>query len=218
MDKETKNEIEKLSKTYERKGRYKNEKGYIKYAAAAVDFEDKTGLVGVAGRYKMTGDRTHPEAEYDYRKAYQKYMLSIRCLEDNVEENPSKIKAAEFFVKKSPEALKRLNKDIDDLVGLNPELKGLKIDRKNFFECYHAIVGITSQYNVDDINLFCVGKLTGRKIKDEVYEKRLSDIKKKLGCGLGWTASEKTLQKIEKQAGILRTSTKNAILKKELVR
>lgn len=209
MDETVKGEARSLANKFRRRGNYKDKDGNILYRAAAVEFEDRTGLTGVAGRYKMPDNMSHPEAEYTYRKKYQKFAHAYRILgRDEQSATPEKKQAAELFVSVGDKALKKLNKDIEKLTKLNPELKKLKADKNSFFERYHAIIGITSQYNIDDINHFVVGKLENNSKKDDEYMQRMDAIKDKVGGPIGWTLSPPTLKRVEKQLGLSKNKDK----------
>lgn len=93
--------------------------------------------------------------------------------------------------------MQEVNGEIEELTKLNPELKGLNHNKNNFIETYRALIGITSQYNVDDINAYLHNVRTGSKNK-EIIE-RVEKLTKTTGLRFGWQPAAKTLDKIEAQ-------------------
>ena len=81
------------------------------------------------------------------------------------------------------------------LAELNPDLQRLNYDKRSI--SYRALIGITSQYNVNDINSYLHSFRT--KIKNPDSEKRMAALKEK-GFRFGWIPSSETLAKIEKFA------------------
>ncbi len=182
-----------MNNAYDRGGNYLVN-GRPRYLAQAVRMEDEYGLTGIAGRYKFVDGKEAPFAEYDYRKAFQRYSIADEYMKSD---NPYCQKAAEMLKDQMPEALKNLNKEIGKLTELNPELKALNYDNRNITEAYRALIGITSQYNVDDINAYLHNVRSGKK-NMEVLD-RVEKIKKETGIRFGWQPAAKTVDKIEAQ-------------------
>lgn len=185
------NTPEEIENAYDRHGRYK-ENGVIKYTAHAVRLEEMTGLTGIAGRYKFPDGKTPAETEYDYRKSFLKYSIALSYLRSD---DPVKAGAAKKFEAGIPSALTSVNGEIDKLSKLNPELKRLNYDRKDFIQSYRALIGITSQYNVDDINDYLRVVRTG--VKNKEAQQKMDDLKKRFGLRFGWQPAVTTLKKIE---------------------
>lgn len=176
-----------IEEKYDRQGRYLVD-GTPRYAAAAVKFEDKYGAKGIAGRYKFVDGKEACFAEYGYRKRFMKYFHATRMQESK---NPLAQEAARIILGNSSEALKAMNEEIKKLQTLNPELNRLNYNPHKILETYQALIGITSQYNPDDINYFLHSLRTGKR--DEKLEER----KDKLGITLGWQPAASTMDKIE---------------------
>ena len=178
---------------YDRNGRYVVD-GRPKYTAHAVRMEDEYGLTGIAGRYKFVDGKEAAFAEYDYRKEFQKYSIAAEYLKSD---NQYCRQAGETLKDELPEALDRMNGEIGKLTELNPELKDLNFNRHNVTEAYRALIGITSQYNVDDINAYLHKVRTGNRNTDVLD--RAEKIKKETGIRFGWQPAAKTMDKIEAQ-------------------
>ncbi|MBR1778634.1 MAG: hypothetical protein IJ752_08665 [Alphaproteobacteria bacterium] len=185
--------IHHMHNAYDRNGKYLVD-GRPKYTAHAVRLEDEYGLTGIAGRYKFVDGKEAAFAEYDYRKQYQKYSIAAEFIKS---ENPYCRQAGETLKDKIPDALKELNNEISKLTELNPELKALNYNKNNVTEVYRALIGITSQYNVDDINAYLHNVRTGSKNMDVLD--RAEKIKKETGMRFGWQPAAKTMDKIEAQ-------------------
>lgn len=182
-----------MENAYDRGGKYMVD-GRPKYTAHAVRMEDATGMKGIAGRYQFIDGKEAAFAEYDYRKKYLKYSIAAGFLKS---EDPIQRQAGEKLKDSLPQALREVNAEIEELTKLNPELKGLNHNKNNFIETYRALIGITSQYNVDDINAYLHNVRTGSKNK-EILE-RAEKLTKTTGLRFGWQPAAKTLDKIEAQ-------------------
>lgn len=165
--------VSDIENTYDRKGKYIQEDGNPKYTAHAVKLEDETGMTGIAGRYKFIDGKDPAFAEYEYRKNYLKYSIAATFLTNK---DPVKSAAAQIVSQGTPQALKEVNKELAELTKLNPELKNLNYDNRSIVESYRALIGVTSQYNVDDINAYLHGVRTG--IKDPEVQMRVENLKK----------------------------------------
>lgn len=179
--------------TYDRSGKYLVD-GVPKYTAHAVKMEEEYGLVGIAGRYQFIDGKAAPFAEYGYRKEYQKYFIADSFLRSD---DPYRKQAGAVLEKEIPAALERVNREIAQLTAMNPELKRLNYNRREINEAYRALIGITSQYNPDDINAYLHAARTGTRSRE--ISERVEKIHKERGINFGWQPAMKTLEKIEKQ-------------------
>lgn len=182
-----------IENAYDRGGRYLVD-GRPKYTAHAVRMEDETGLTGIAGRYKFVDGQEAAFAEYGYRKRFLKYSTAASFMKS---EDPIARQAGESFKSEMPKALDEMNGEIDKLARLNPELKNLNYNKNHVVETYRALIGITSQYNVDDINAYLHNYRTGKKNFDVLS--RAEKISKATGIRFGWQPAAKTMDKIEQQ-------------------
>ena len=178
-----------IEEKFDRRGNYLVN-GKPRYQAAAVNLEEKYGLKGVAGRYRFVDGKEACWAEYGYRKRFMKYFHAEKMKESD---NPVAREAAKIVLEKSPDALKEINAEIKKLQALNPELKRLNYNPNKILESYQALIGVTSQYNPDDVNYFLHSLRTGKR------DKALEERKEKLGINLGWQPAAATLDKIESQ-------------------
>ena len=187
--------LEHMNHACDRRGKNKTYlvDGQPRYLAQAVRMEDEYGLTGIAGRYKFVDGKEAPFAEYEYRQQFQKYSIADDFIKSD---NPYCQQAGETLKDSIPDALKRVNKEIDKLKELNPELKALNYDNRNITEAYRALIGITSQYNVDDVNAYLHSVRTG--VRNQEVIERVEKMRK-AGIRFGWQPAAKTIDKIEAQ-------------------
>lgn len=185
--------VSQIENSFNRGGNYL-QNGVPKYTAHAVRMENETGITGIAGHYRFLNGDSADIAEYNYRKRFQKYALAQGLMNSD---EPFIKQAAELIFQKSPDVLPEVNAEIEKLTELNPELERLNYNRRNFTEAYRALIGITSQYNTDDINAYLHSLRTKRKNTD--IQKRMDALKPK-GFRFGWIPSNETLLKIEAYA------------------
>ncbi len=182
--------VSQIENSFDRGGNYL-QNGVPKYTAHAVRMENETGITGIAGHYRFLNGDSADIAEYNYRKRFQKYALAQGLMNSD---DPFVKQAAELIFQKSPDVLPEVNAEIEKLTELNPELERLNYNRRNFTEAYRALIGITSQYNTDDINAYLHSLRTSKKNTD--IQKRMDALKPK-GFRFGWIPSNETLLKIE---------------------
>ena len=185
--------LRRINEGYARDGKYMVD-GKPRYTAHAVQMENAHGLTGIAGRYKFVDGKEAAFAEYDYRKRFQKYQIAINFLNSD---NPYCRQGAETMKDQLPAGLKEMNDEIGKLTVMNPELKALNFNKNNIVETYRALIGITSQYNPDDINSYLHSVRAGKK-NPELLD-RMDKIKKSSGVVFGWQPAAKTLDRIEAQ-------------------
>ena len=96
-----------------------------------------------------------------------------------------------------PKALNEVNAEIAELTKLNPELARLNYNKHDFVESYRALIGVTSQYNVDDINTYLHTYRTG--VKNQEMQDGMERLKKTHGVRFGWQPAVSTLKEIDRQ-------------------
>ena len=196
--------VKYMENAYDRGGKYLVD-GRPRYTAHAVKMEDETGLKGIAGRYKFINGQEPAFAEYGYRKRFLKYAIAAGFLKS---EDPICRQAGETLKDQLPAALKDINRELEELTKLNPELKGLNNNKNNLIETYRTLIGVTSQYNVDDINAYLHNLRTGSK--NSAVLDRAEKIKKATGIRFGWQPSAKTMDKIEQQLAMRQIALQQA--------
>lgn len=196
--------VKYMENAYDRGGKYLVD-GRPRYTAHAVRLEDETGLKGIAGRYQFINGQEPAFAEYGYRKRFLKYAIAAGFLKS---EDPICRQAGETLKDQLPAALKEINQELEELTKLNPELKGLNNNKNNLIETYRTLIGVTSQYNVDDINAYLHNLRTGSK--NSAVLDRAEKIKKATGIRFGWQPSAKTMDKIEQQLAMRQIALQQA--------
>lgn len=183
-----------IQNAYDRGGRYMVD-GKPKYTAHAVRLEEQYGFKNIAGHYKFRDGKTPDMAEYGYRKAWLKYALANEFLKKG--KNLYAVRAAEKIKSEIPKELNEVNAEIAELTKLNPELGRLNYNKRDFVESYRALIGVTSQYNVDDINSYLHTYRTG--IKNVEVQNGMERLKKTHGIRFGWQPAVSTLKEIDRQ-------------------
>lgn len=183
-----------IQNAYDRGGRYMVD-GKPKYTAHAVRLEEQYGFKNIAGHYKFRDGKTPDMAEYGYRKSWLKYALANEFLKKG--KNLYAVCAAEKIKSEIPKALNEVNAEIAELTKLNPELGRLNYNKRDFVESYRALIGVTSQYNVDDINSYLHTYRTG--IKNVEVQNGMERLKKTHGIRFGWQPAVSTLKEIDRQ-------------------
>lgn len=94
--------------------------------------------------------------------------------------------------------------DWAQLVALNPQLSAIKFDDANLLLRHHALYGVASLLNPDDINFqvqlsACEGALVVTKMPDLVdgWSEAFNRVSRKAGNSPQWTPALRTLQKID---------------------
>ncbi len=96
------------------------------------------------------------------------------------------------------EAAERLTGVFDLLAESNPQLKKLAFDRQDWHKGYHALMGVASAFNVQDIQ-YWLDNTTGMTIrKDEAYDALRSETAEIAG-NIGWRPAPDTLRDIRRR-------------------
>lgn len=162
----------------------------------ALQFQRANNLRGIAGRYYIPDGKTAAQ--------YEKAMS--RKMHDHVEQEMAKCGATPYEYWATAERLGLpgfLEKSWDKLVELNPVLKDVKVNRSSVEDVYNAHIGVTSGFNVDDLNFFLEQKHTGQGLPAlqarnmPVHGARVARIESVAAVSFSWVASPKTAKKIE---------------------
>ncbi len=160
----------------------------------AKTYEKQTGMTGIAGHYHLPSDPLVLET------AIQDRSILTMFLENELERMPANAPQrhahAQFLQYVQSNNLPVFNEMLDKLITLNPSLKALNVDRTNHNQVADAIMGVSSGFNVDDINTYLRARSHlaaytdkhGIKIQGTLFEN-----------GITWTPTESTLKKIAAQ-------------------
>ena len=160
----------------------------------ALLFQTENRLRGIAGRYVIPGNRTASEYEdhiWNEVEGALKHRLAGY--------HPQGIWSV--LVKSPPPAV--LRDSWNELLRLNPQLKGVKVNRKNGADLLEAHTGVTSGFNVDDINFYLEQLKTGERLPSKqsrampVHGDRIARVEAAAGKHMYWVASPQTVEKIE---------------------
>ncbi|MEZ0224353.1 MAG: hypothetical protein ACAH83_07370 [Alphaproteobacteria bacterium] len=164
----------------------------------ALRFQRQNNLRGIAGRYFIPDGKTAAQ--------YEKWMS--RRMSAHVGREMKKRNATEFDYWAVAEDLGLppfLEKSWDRLVELNPALKDVKLNKSGVEDVYNAHIGVTSGFNVDDINFFLKQKHIGDGLPAKqarempVHGARLARIRAAAEAEMFWVVSPATAKKIEKR-------------------
>jgi hypothetical protein len=164
----------------------------------ALRFQRDNNLRGIAGRYYIPDGKTAAQ----YEKAMSRRMHA------HVEAEMKKRNATEFDYWRVAESMgvpAFLEKSWGKLVALNPALKKVKFDRRCVEDAYNVHIGVTSGFNVNDINFFIRQRHVGEGLpalqshRMPVHGARLDRINAAAESQMFWVASPATAKKIEKR-------------------
>lgn len=187
------NSVEKELKELEHKEFFKQQ-----HYSPVVNFEKETGLAGISGKYKMPDGKTHETVEFEHQKESRKYIFATARIKEYASFLPSHINKQLAVIAEEGQkvCLPKMLKNFDKLVKLNPELKKLEVDRTDIEKVNDVIFGITSRFNVDDIN----GFLKREEFYSETKESKLhNEMEERTGVDIQWHPCLSTLKKIEIQ-------------------
>ncbi|MDD3371411.1 MAG: hypothetical protein PHE27_06250 [Alphaproteobacteria bacterium] len=144
------------------------------YSSPSFQFEQLSGLTGIHTPWKTPGGRSYADIE-----AEMDPLLELLLFNNGSQE---KLKAG----------VERLRGIFDSFAELNPELNALRDVKEQPFILVHALYGITSQFNLSDIEYF-LGSSTDEKVlnKKLVRMENLSVLA--FMTPIDWLPSEKTL-------------------------
>lgn len=177
-------------------------------------FQRQNNLRGIAGAYKIPGGMT--------ASAYEDRAMQLLFADKGLQQMAGMNSKAEMeaFWRRggfwraldgapAPEALKD---SWDALVALNPQLSAAKVERDKMRSLLDAHYGVTSGFNLDDINFFQTQKKIGKGLPGlqsrnmPVHGARLERIEAVSSGQMFWVVSPKTAKKIEqrfKRRGLL---------------
>jgi hypothetical protein len=162
----------------------------------ARDFEFHAGIDGISAHYVFP--RGISATWYDkYLEKAEYGPKTWKCYSFNGDHT--------FFLKSpDPALMASMLKDWDELIALNPALRKVRLDRSSPMNLVHALNGVVSQFNVDDINNFLeVPRVTGRNITAvdnlKIHDMSKMQVKIELAAGtqIQWVLSPATIKKIQ---------------------
>lgn len=180
----------------------------------ALRFELQTGLSGIAGRYVFPKGFTAAEFEdhytwrFDSTVRHPGIVIEQKMDADRaLMESTGKRKLDDLLECTTEDFQTELKSAWNELVRLNPPLA--KVEPQKMVDYYHAILGVVSGFNIDDIMFFqkghrkveVVGKWaqTFADIRSMTFE-----IETETGYSLSWVPSRKTLKRVMKQVELRR--------------
>lgn len=178
----------------------------------ARSFEQQTRMTGIAGRYIFPENFTASEYEDRYTwlfsangfKRIPEVLKGTGLPEETMTEVPQgwRVKGLLAHVSEGYKAL--LFTGWCDIERLNPQTEKVVFDRNDVEQTYQALLGVTSGFNIDDINFFLDLSRQGfppgahSRTLPGYNEMRLN-VESRAGTPLYWVASMNTLKKIKQQ-------------------
>lgn len=211
-------EVHRIERVYNNLVRVHQKHGRSPHCMPAVEFEQQTGLSGVAGNWKFPEGKTATQMEHAYLSQYHKYGYALVSKSSMTSPSAAQKEAFAWFEKESEKKLPEILKIHDELVKLNPELDTIGIDRNNYLQVHNVIHGATSRFNADDIREFIFDG--GHSMRNKNYLALESAIlgRTKLKY-LGWVPALKTLQMIDKkldEKGVRKFNVDNLLLNRTM--
>jgi len=110
-------------------------------------------------------------------------------------------------VRTAPGFAQELTKAWKKLAKLNPGLKKIVMDSSDPMQLYDALFGVTSGFNVTDINYFLALRRKGVLPAAHAhsypwYDQMWENIFARTGQGMYWVAAPATLMKTERKLGL----------------
>lgn len=177
-------------------------------------FQRLNNLRGIAGAYKIPEGMTASGYEdITMRRLMEDKDLQRRAGARNSREMVAlRMRGGFWAALSTAPAPKVLQDSWDALVELNPELSQVKVEREKIRSLLDAHYGVTSGFNIDDINFFQEQKKVGEGLPGlqsrnmPVHGERLDRIEAAASSQMFWVVSPKTAKKIEqrfKRRGLL---------------
>jgi hypothetical protein len=165
----------------------------------AYRFEKASGLKGIAGNYKYPGGLN--PVQFDDAWTWTFYsngetQLYPTALVDRGIALPrvgAREEISEYLARTPREIQDAFQGVLDELIALNPELKGVRVDRKNIGMVYDVINGVASGFNVNDINYYLEADNSDTARRAYFEDPRRLRIENETGARPCWIASPQTL-------------------------
>ena len=163
-------------------------------------FEIRTGISGIAGDYQFPEGQTATQFESRHRWQHlpegnvpppalvESGLIATPTLPPNL--------PLETLTSLTPQVKEFYVRTWDSLVELNPVLKDIKLDRTNTVELSHAIFGVSSGFNTNDINHYLEGNRSGAPFGEYFNDPRFRWVTAESGARPEWIASPETLNAI----------------------
>ncbi len=174
---------------------------------AAHEFEEKTGISGIAGRYVLPTGMEEKSLESFIDRSFDQAIAH-----------------ADHRAGTQNEALLNLLSVMDQIrtVNAGSGLEHIPVDRKDAYQVGHFLMGVVSGYNTNDINYYlherpeapaveyfeevlARGGTLSREMpgyEDYVAHLHLLALEDKVGVSIGWYPSPKTIGKIKDGLGL----------------
>ena len=165
-------------------------------------FELRNGVSGIAGHYQFPYGMSAAEFEETYFWKHDA-RPSILNETDSPENGVKSLKGEidEFLSRGSLSFITMMSQLWGELVQLNPILKEVKIDKTSPHQVYHALLGVTSGFNTDDINHYLRLKFSDNILPGMVARNNpvIKSIEERTHERMLWIPAQETLEKIERQ-------------------
>ena len=147
------------------------------FSQPPLELEEGYGFRNLAGHYKMPDGITAADLQ-----SYGQVMLHAQMRDEIT----------------NREMQQKLQRVIDRLTELNPQLKELRPDPHDFDARYDTVLGIASDFNVKDMNFWLSGNTGTVAQQNPVWNAMETSIIGR-GIPLKWVASMDTLQSVDAQ-------------------
>lgn len=165
----------------------------------ALELEKSCNISGISQEYTIPEGRTRASIESDYSEYLKRRIHGIIPAVLFVED----IRQIKSLLRKSWEGTlseeyweNKMAEDAQELIALNPILEAIQCDFSDPDNQYHFVFGVTSGFNIDDIQYFLDCQSNARGVEEGFYASRA--LEEQLDIDIGWIPSPKTIEKITK--------------------
>lgn len=168
----------------------------------AYRFEKATGLRGIAGNYKYPGGMNAVQFDDAWTWTFHtngETRLYPTALVDRGIALPrvgAREEINEYLARTPREVQDAFRGAWNEMVALNPELKGVRVYKNDIGKVYDVINGVASGFNVSDINYYLEADSSDDSRRAYFEDKRRVRIEDETGARPCWIASPETLDQI----------------------
>jgi hypothetical protein len=168
-------------------------------------FEKATGLKGIGGNYKYPASMNAVQFDdawtWTFIQKENRQILPTALVAAGIAlpEYPRRMDINDYMAT-LPQPVQGMYRNVwDELVALNPQLKGVRVDKGDIGQVYDAINGVASGFNVTDINYYLEADSSREARLKYFAHPLIAKIDEESGAHMCWIAAPETLQQVSLQ-------------------